>query len=366
MFRLGLATLLVVGGSLLAHSLWGRSVAEVVASQVFELATKALQGQGFAPNFAREIAEEFVVAEMAGTKTHGLGKLVSLNLGDLKAEPTIVDHGALLSIDGNKSNGFVLFRRIARLLVEKCSSTGIAAAFVHNFSRYSSLYPYTSAVAEAGYAALLTNSAGPAAVAPYGSVDPLTGTNPICFSFPRGSGGVQTFDFATAEVVWGAIRQAALEGVSLPNGAFLNAAGDVTTLPSEVNAVRVFGGRKGWALNLAIEIMAGILPGGKAGVECESEFDCGAMFLAIDPNAAGAGATNFAESLERLLASIRASRPEDPAVAVRAPGDRGRNTISIAKDGHRLLTVPDTIVEMMRRMAQGESVAELASNPLFN
>jgi hypothetical protein len=36
---------------------------------------------------AAEIAEEFVVAELTGTKTHGVGKLVSLQFGDLAAKP---------------------------------------------------------------------------------------------------------------------------------------------------------------------------------------------------------------------------------------------------------------------------------------
>jgi LDH2 family malate/lactate/ureidoglycolate dehydrogenase len=80
---------------------------------------------------------------------------------------------------------------------------GIVAAFVHNFSRYSSLYPYTVRLAQSGFVGILANTAGPAAVAPFGSVDPITGTNPICFSFPTSSGVPQTFDFATSEVVWG-------------------------------------------------------------------------------------------------------------------------------------------------------------------
>lgn len=339
---------------------------DVTARQVHELATQALKGQGFAADVASEVAEEFVIADLAGVKTHGLGKLVSLNIGNLKAEPIIRERGGLITVDGNKASGFVLFRTIADLLIQKCVIHGIVAAFVHNHSRYSSLYPYTSRVARAGFVTMLANTAGPPAVAPHGSIDPLTGTNPICFSFPRSGGQTQTFDFATSAVVWGAIRQAAIEGRALPTGPFLNAAGDVTTVPTDVNAVRAFGGHKGWVINLAIEILAGILPGGKVGSECESEFDCGAIFIAIDPAMAGSGAENFAASLDRLLDSIRSTRPEDAAKPVRAPGDRGRNRMSIEQDGDRRVDVPDKVMEMMRRMAQGESVAELASNPLFN
>jgi LDH2 family malate/lactate/ureidoglycolate dehydrogenase len=172
----------------------------------------ALQGQGLSEELSAEIAEEFVVAELAGTKTHGVGKLVSLHLGDLKAKPNIVEHGSILSVDGNAGNGFVLFRQLAELVSQRCSKMGIVAAFVRNFSRYSALYPYTVRLAQNGFVGILTNTAGPAAVAPFGSVDPITGTNPICFSFPTLSGVRQTFDFSTSEVVWGEIRQAALQG----------------------------------------------------------------------------------------------------------------------------------------------------------
>ena len=329
------------------------------------LATDALRGQGFPEESAVEVAKEFVIAEFAGIKTHGVGKLVSLNLGDLSAKPTIRTHGAVLAVDANGGNGFLLMQDLVRRVADLANVHGIGVAFAHNHSRYSSLYPYTDALAQNGLVAVLTNSAGPAAVAPFGSVDPVTGTNPICFSFPADADTPQTFDFATSEFVWGEIRQASIEGRGLPSGPFLDAAGDVTTTPSEVNAVRAFGGAKGWALNLALEIVAGLLSGAKAGLDVDSEYDCGAMLLAIDPAATGA-AVDLASMVSRLLRSVRESRPEISGSTVRAPGDRGRSRIVIKEHAAEELEVPDTPVEMMRRMSAGESISELRDNPLFN
>lgn len=341
-------------------------MASLTAKQVHELATQALAGQGFERDLASEIAEEFVVAEIMGVKSHGLGKLVSLNIGNLNAVPNIVDRGALISVDGNGANGFVLFRKLADLLVEKCAKHGIAAAFAHNYSRYSSLHPYASRITRAGFVAMLANTAGPPAVAPYGGVEPVTGTNPICFSFPRAGGHEQAFDFATSHVVWGAIRQAAIQGEALPANSFFNDAGHITTTPAEVNAVRAFGGPKGWALNLAIEILAGIMGGGKVGIECKSEFDCGAIFLALDPAATGLESSQFAQSLDRLLSNIRASRPENSGAPVRIPGDRGRSGVSLSGIGDQRLELAGQVIEMMLRMSQGETVTDIAGNQLFN
>jgi L-2-hydroxycarboxylate dehydrogenase (NAD+) len=337
------------------------SIAELLSASI-----GALRGQGFSEELAAEIAEEFVVSELTGTKTHGVGKLGSLQFGDLAAKPDIVEHGAVISVDGNGGNGFLLFRQIAELVSERCSAMGIAAAFAHNFSRYSSLYPYTVRLAQRGFVGILANTAGPAAVTPFGSIDPITGTNPICFSFPTPSGAPQTLDFATSEAVWGEIRQAALEGRGLVSGPFLTTAGEVTTAPSEVDAVRAFGGRRGWALNLAIEMLAGSLAGGRTGLDVKSEFDCGAILIGIDPIAARAGRRGFANEVGALLDSIRGSRPEGGNGKVRCPGDRGRSSIDIKKHLSEQIQIPETILRMMDRMSKGEKVSELAANHLFN
>ncbi len=337
----------------------------ISTEDLLALATRALVGQGLEGADAAAIAEEFVVAEISGVKTHGLGKLVSLNLGDLHATPEIVQTGAVLAVDGKGANGFLLMRNLVPQVRDLCQEYGIAAAFVHNFSRYSSLYPYTDALARSGLVSVLANSAGPAAVAPFGSIDPLTGTNPICFSFPLAGGDAQTFDFATSELVWGAIRQAALEGSGLPAGPFLSATGDVTTVPNEVNAVRSFGGAKGFALNLAVELLGGLLAGGAAGNDVQSEFDCGAMLLAVNPEATGAR-SSFPSEVSSVFDAVRNTRPENPDRPVRAPGDRGRSRVDLVSEGKTVVDVPATTLEMLTRLADGESISELSSNPLFN
>lgn len=343
----------------------GIEMTVVKVSALTDSAANALIGQGFPEENARIVAEEFVVAEIAGVKTHGLGKLVSLNLGDLTATPEFKRNGAVLSVDGRGANGFVLFQRLVSEAIDIAGENGVALVFAHNFSRYSSLYPYTNALATRGLVGLLANSAGPPAVAPFGSTEPLTGTNPISFSFPLPGGDTQTFDFATSEVVWGAIRQAALEGSGLPSGPFMDASGETTTVPSDVNAVRAFGGSKGFALNLAIEILAGPLAGAKAGSRIESEFDCGAFMLAVDPSTSGAS-DSLGQEIATLLDEVRLSRAQTTQGEVRAPGDRGRSRIDIRACGDDELDIPPTTLDMLDRMSKGESIAELSSNPLFN
>jgi LDH2 family malate/lactate/ureidoglycolate dehydrogenase len=137
-------------------------------------------------------------------------------------------------------------------------------------------------------------------------------------------------------------------------------------MPSEVDAVRAFGGRKGSALNLAIEILAGPLAGGRAGLDTKSEFDCGAILVGIDPIAARAGRPGFTNQVAALLDSIRASRPENGNGKVRCPGDRGRSSIEIKEHLEEQIQISETILQMMGRMSKGEKVSDLAVSRLFN
>jgi LDH2 family malate/lactate/ureidoglycolate dehydrogenase len=118
-----------------------------------------------------------------------------------------------------------------------------------------------------------------------GSFDPILGTNPICFGFPDEEPLV--IDFATSERVWGEIRQASLEGRPMPKGAFYDKDGLDAINPEDVHSVKAFGGHKGFGLCLAIELLAGALLPGKVGTAVDTQYDLGALFVAISPHAFG-------------------------------------------------------------------------------
>ena len=339
---------------------------EITVESLLKLATNALVSQGFEAESAIEIAHEFVVADLTGIRTHGVGKLSSMNFGDLSVEPSLRKQGAIIHCDGLRGNGFKTLQKLSNVVKNACPEHGVAIGLARNFSRFSSLYPYTSKLASHGYIGILLNTAGPAAVAPFGGIDPITGTNPICFSFPTGNGTSQTFDLATSEVVWGEIRQSSLENRSIRGDAFLNLAGEKTTIPNEVNAVRAFGGSKGWAINLGIEILAGLLTGAKAGLDVDNEFDCGAILIAIDPASAFIDIDIFEEAIERLLRDIRQSRPDQAMGKLRCPGDHGRSTINLQDRVKEIILVEAASIDLLVQMEDKQKKSELAKNSRFN
>ena len=315
---------------------------------LLDLVQAALAGQGMSEADAAAAADDFVSAEVAGVLTHGVSKLVSMKFGRLDAIPEESTFGSLLVVDTKGANGLVYFRRLAERSVALVAETGCALIFVRNFSRYNSLYPYTEVVSRQGFISLLMNTAGPSAVAPFGSIDPITGTNPICFSFPT-LDGVQTFDFPTSELPWGAIRRAAIEDQDLPARSFLDVDGEFTGT-HHANAVPAFGFAKGSALNLAIELICGAASGASVGRQVDSEFDLGALFLSFDP--ARTGGTDFRSAASSLFEEIRSSRPRGKAKEVRVPGDRlrGRSLLRTVGPNH-LVPIPELTFTLLERMS---------------
>lgn len=294
------------------------SFTPVPLDEIRQLMLAALRLRGITGDDAEFLADDYLDAELAGKVTHGIGKFLTLDavIESRIHEPKVERRdGGVVRVNGGREIGQIAARFAARLACDLARSNGIGIATLVNSARFGRLAPYARLIAEAGFAGLVFNNAGPAAVAPPGSAQAILGTNPICFGLPSGQ-DVIVIDFSTAERVWGEIRQAILDGRSLPPGAFLNAKGEPTTDPYQAEAVRPFDDHKGFALCLAIELLAGSLAGARMGLEVESEFDLGNVFIAF-----GLASEHAMIANADLMDSIRNSPSIDGNATVRVPGD---------------------------------------------
>ena len=137
------------------------------------------------------------------------------------------------------------------------------------------------------------------------------------------------FDQASSATARGELQIAARDGHEAPPGAGLGPDGQPTTDPAEIlKGVQLpFGGYKGSAIALMVELMTGGLSGGFFGYESRAAYsnDGGPAntcqsFIAIDPiRLAGPGFSAHVEGLfERLLADGDARLPGDRRLANRA------------------------------------------------
>jgi L-2-hydroxycarboxylate dehydrogenase (NAD+) len=310
------------------------------------------------------IIEDYLGAQLQGRLTHGLGKFLLIDEArkEKKGEPkTVVDHGVAALIDGNREIGQVVAALGIQEASKRAEEHGLGLCGLINFSRYGRLGAISGRIARCGYIGIVLNNAGPPAVSPFGGIDPILGTNPISFAFPT-ENGPAVFDFATSERVWGEIRQAILEKRPLPDGAFIDENGHVTTEPQAVSAVKAFGGPRGYALCLAIEILAGALVPAKVGLSVDSQFDLGALLIAVKPNLLSGDGT-YQKNLATLLSDIRKSRPTHGASAVQIPGDRAL----AAEAKHRekgTVPVDETTYQHLSTMARDPNAGGLATTRL--
>ena len=106
-------------------------------------------------------------------------------------------------------------------------------------------------------------------MAPAGGIRPLYGTNPMAFAWPREGGPPLVFDQSSSMSARGEIMMRKRDGEALPEGWAIDAEGRPTTDPDAAlaGAQLPFGGYKGAAIAMMVELLAGALVGDVFGFE---------------------------------------------------------------------------------------------------
>ncbi|OAN56641.1 Ldh family oxidoreductase [Sphingobium sp. TCM1] len=286
---------------------------------------------GTSPLVADSLARNCAGAERDAAMSHGLfrmaGYVATLRSGwvDGRATPVVEDAGAsFLRVDA--ANGFAqpALAAAAPLAMAMARKTGACVVAIRRSHHFAALWPDVEPFAEAGLVAIAMVDSM-AVVVPPGARRPVYGTNPLAFAAPREGGRILVFDQAVSVLAHGDVQIAARDGHELPPGAGVDAAGQPTRDPRAVldgGALLPFGGHKGAAIAMMIEIMAGALTGGLYSHEVDwsahpgAQTPCtGECLILIDPARAGPAA-GFAARVEHLVATLRAAGQD------RMPGDR--------------------------------------------
>jgi delta1-piperideine-2-carboxylate reductase len=291
-----------------------------------------LQHFGLGEEHVPVVAETMVAGERDGCTAHGVYRLLvashTIRTGKVKTDamPVVSEPApALVQVDGDGGFAQLAFERGRPLLVEKVRKHGIAALAVNHCVHFAALWQEVEAIASEDLVALAL-TANHAWVAPSGGVRPLFGTNPIAFGWPRNGQEPFVFDFATSAISRGDLELHRRAGTSLPAGCGIDASGQPTTDPTAVQsgAMLPFGGHKGSALALMVELMAGPLIGDLTSAESlrvddgagASPFG-GELILAIDPLKFGTGGAEQAEALFAEILGQGARLPSQRRYAAR-------------------------------------------------
>ncbi|WP_137168854.1 Ldh family oxidoreductase [Marinomonas sp. FW-1] len=289
-------------------------------SQVRELSESVLISNGFNAEHASAISDIIYTNQLGDCHSHGLYRLFmcveSIRSGRASgtATPTISDAGpAVVRADANDGISLLAMKAAMPLLIEKAKKNGVAALAINRCFHFSALWPEVEMLSAAGLAgmAMLPSHAW---VAPAGGKRGLLGTNPFAFSWPRHGKAPFTFDFATSQFARGEIELYRRAGKPLPEGVAIDSEGNPTTdAEAAMNgAMLTFGGHKGSALSLMIELMAGPLIDdltskesmAAAGGKPEAPYH-GEIILAFDPNMLSGGrVAENNDRAERLFADV--------------------------------------------------------------
>ncbi|WP_089721820.1 Ldh family oxidoreductase [Candidatus Entotheonella palauensis] len=341
-------------------------LARLTLEEVDALAFSVLRASGLSEDHARAIADTVTAAERDDSKSHGLfripGYVASVRSGKVTpdAVPEVRELApAVVQVDGH--NGFApLALRVGREpLAAKAREHGIAALGVTNIYHFAALWPEVTALAEMGLVALAFTSAS-SFVAPHGGIKPLYGTNPMAFAWPREGRPSLVFDQSSSASARGEIQIHQRDGKPIPEGWAIDAEGNPTTDPTAAleGAQLSFGGHKGAAIALMIELLAGALIGDVFSFEASAMDNRdggpaigGELMIAIDPARCIAHGNRQAQlaHAETLFAKIL---EQD---GTRLPSDRRyRARLRTPSEG---ITIPTALYNELKHLQQSSDTA---------
>ncbi|MCU1732912.1 MULTISPECIES: Ldh family oxidoreductase [unclassified Pseudomonas] len=279
---------------------------------------------------ARALAFNCASAQRDGAHSHGVfripGYVSTLASGWVngQAVPKVEDVASgYISVDAGGGFAQPALAAARDLLVSKARSAGIAVLAIHNSHHFAALWPDVEPFADEGLVALsVVNSM--TCVVPQGAERPLFGTNPIAFAAPCAGGAPIVFDMATSAIAHGDVQIAARKGELLPEGMGVDRLGQPTRDPAAIldgGALLPFGGHKGSALSMMVELLAAALTGGNFSFEFDWSQHPGAktpwtgqLLIVIDPRLAQG--ERFAERSRELVRQMEA------VGITRLPGER--------------------------------------------
>lgn len=289
--------------------------------------------------------DALLFAGIRGHDTHGIGHLAGYVRGYMgqrspfggvkrDANPRIVkETPATVMIEADKCIGPKVTMWATELIIEKAKTTGIAAATVHNCVHNGTMAYYMDRIAKAGMIGMGFTCAGTASP-PWGGVERMLGTNPFGMSFPTRSSPPIVIDMATSAVSHGGLAPMLAEGKPLPEGILLDGNGEPTADPKTYagtsgqrgSVANLANNHKGYAIQLATEVLGGILPSLMAGGEGFSGplYNNPSFLIAInvgffqDPDA-------FKDKLDARIKQLKSSKKKPGVEEIYMPGERSHN-----------------------------------------
>jgi LDH2 family malate/lactate/ureidoglycolate dehydrogenase len=285
------------------------------------LVTKIYAGLGVPAADAAFLGRALVDADLRGVHSHGCRWVSvyarSIREGHYNLHPNVQavrDDGATCLLDGDGGLGHVLADRAMTLAIERAREHGVGIVSLRNSTHIGALAYYTQQAADAGCLGYCTTNAG-IGVVPPGGREKVIGLNPLSWAAPTNRPWSFNLDMATSVVAGSKLGIAIERGEKIPFGWAVDKDGNPTDDPrkGQEGGILPVGGPKGYGLSVMLDIMAGVLSGGRFGRGLGGP-GAAQLFQAIDiEHFIPLG--DFTSSMDELIDQIKGS--------ALAPGSKG-------------------------------------------
>ncbi|GMH73344.1 hypothetical protein TrST_g2398 [Triparma strigata] len=333
---------------------------------------------GVSPSNAKICADVLIEADKRGIDSHGIGRLKPIYCDRMdkgilwpdKPIDVVKETDCLAVVDGNLGIGLYIGPKCMEIAIQKAKKHGVGFVVAQNSTHYGIAGYYATMATDAGCIGFTGTNARPS-IAPTHGVEPMLGTNPLCFGIPTDDEFPFVIDCATSVNQRGKIERYAREGKDTPKGCVIDNDGIERTDTEGIlkdmvqgkcaltplgGAGEDMGGYKGYGWATTVELLCTAFQSGPFGEDVcgidrktgkPKPMPLGHFFLAIDIEPL-CGLDTFKENAGKLVNALRESK--------KAPNGGGRIFTAGEKEhvarGERFgqggLTVP---VSLQKNMA---------------
>lgn len=308
------------------------------SDELIDTISKILVGAGTSAHNAKLVAGLLAEANSTGHDSHGLIRipqyLDSVEKEDIvpnAAVEIVQENPMTATVDGHWGFGQVTMTKAVDIGLDKAKKHGLAAVTVRNSNHIGRLGSYVDHIARQGMISFLfVNAVGIPAfrMAPWGGTEPRLATDPIAFGIPHSSGEPIVMDMTSTVVAEGKVRVKRNRNEETPDGWLLDSDGKPTNDPHKLysdppGSILPLGGtaagHKGYGLNVAIEILAGVLSG--TGCIGKDQRNSNGVLLIIVDVAQFLPIEEFYKESDVFIEHVKSSPPAEGFTEILLPGE---------------------------------------------
>ena len=288
-------------------------------------AKRAILNQGYSPEDSEIILKIMMYAQLRGNNQN----VIKLTGDGMPANPAaekisiVKDTKLSAVIDGGWNQGMVVVAQATQTAVSKAKAHGFGIVGTRRTnSSTGAIGYYARQIAAEGLLGFVFSGSAEF-MAMHGSHEAFFGTNPLAVGIPT-AGKPMVLDMATAAIAYYGILLAQAAGETIPEGVAYDQDGLITTDPAKAlaGAIKTFGGYKGAALALIVEVLTRPLVGASRNAD-GAKRDWGNLVFAIDPELLADDLETFRVGVSDLIARLKNRKRLPGFDELLVPGERG-------------------------------------------